>query len=179
MRDAGLDVAALTDHATLSDNVLGDPLKQALLPTGYGSVAGISRADWQHTAALADAADTPGVFTAIRGFEWSEPVIGHVNVWFTKDFTDVVDVGDMGPLYDWLTRPTSPLLDGGQDGIAGFNHPVGSRAASRTSGTTPACATSWSASRCSTAAMTTSSRGTPTASPLRWWPASMPAGGPG
>lgn len=123
MREAGLDVAALTDHATLSDNVLGDPLKQALLPTGYSSVAGITVADWQRTSALADAADTPGVFTAIRGFEWSEPTLGHVNVWFTRDYTDVVDLGDMGPLYDWLSRPTGPLLDGGQDGIAGFNHP--------------------------------------------------------
>jgi len=101
MREAGLDVAALTDHATLSDNVLGDPLKQALLPTGYSSVAGITAADWKRTSALADAADTPGVFTAIRGFEWSEPTLGHVNVWFTRDYTDVVDVGDMGPLYDW------------------------------------------------------------------------------
>ena len=47
----------------------------------------------------------------------------------------MVDGGDMGPLYDWLSRPTGLLLDGaldgaldaaldgGRDGIAGFNHP--------------------------------------------------------
>src|SRR5690606_585318 len=34
MRAAGLDVAALTDHATLSDHLLGDALT-GLLPAGY------------------------------------------------------------------------------------------------------------------------------------------------
>ena len=39
MREAGLDVAALTDHATLSDNLLGDVLTD-LLPPEYTQGAG-------------------------------------------------------------------------------------------------------------------------------------------
>ena len=78
MRAAGLDVAALTDHATLSVHLLGEPLPETL-PPGYSSVGGLAREGWARTGALADAADVPGEFTAIRGFEWSEPMLGHVN----------------------------------------------------------------------------------------------------
>jgi hypothetical protein len=96
MRSAGLDVAALTDHATL----LG--------------VAGLSRSAWDLTGALADAADDPGRYTAIRGFEWSHPLLGHVNVWFTTDLVDLLDAPRMGGLFGWLAT---------HDGIASFNHP--------------------------------------------------------
>ncbi|HEY0775026.1 MAG TPA: CehA/McbA family metallohydrolase [Nocardioidaceae bacterium] len=124
MRAAGLDVAALTDHATLSDHLLGDPLSTAM-PAGYSQLGGITREGWERTGVLADGADRPGAFTAMRGFEWSEPTLGHVNVWFTDEWTDVVDLGQMGPLYDWLSRQSGPLGlgDGGLEGIAGFNHP--------------------------------------------------------
>jgi hypothetical protein len=124
MRAAGLDVAALTDHATLSDHLLGDPLAAAM-PTGYTQVGGLTREGWERTGLLADGADRPGAFTAMRGFEWSEPTLGHVNVWFTDEWTDVVDLGQMRPLYDWLSRQTDALGlgDGGAEGIAGFNHP--------------------------------------------------------
>ena len=122
MRSAGLDVAALTDHATLSDNVLGEVLA-GLLPPEYKQVAGINPGDWARTGRLADAADRDGRFTAIRGFEWSEPLLGHVNVWFTERYVDVLQAGLMGPLLDWLRREPGLLLDGGRDGLAGFNHP--------------------------------------------------------
>ena len=124
MRAAGLDVAALTDHATLSDHLLGDPLTAAM-PAGYSQLGGLTREGWERTGVLADGADRPGAFTAMRGFEWSEPTLGHVNVWFTDEWTDVVDVGQMGPLYRWLARQTNlvGLGDGGAEGIAGFNHP--------------------------------------------------------
>jgi len=124
MRAAGLDVAALTDHATLSDHVLGDAMA-ALLPPGYSAAAGLTRAGWDRTRELADAADEPGAFTAIRGFEWSEPRLGHVNVWFSSEWTDVVDIGRMEGFYDWFARDQEPLGldDGGADGLSGFNHP--------------------------------------------------------
>ena len=64
MREAGLDVAALTDHATIGDNLLGELLAGAL-PPAYKQFAGIHRADWARTKELADAADTDGAFTAI------------------------------------------------------------------------------------------------------------------
>lgn len=96
MRQAGLDVAALTDHTTL----LG--------------IEGLTRPEWNLTGSLADAADDPGQFTALRGFEWSHPLLGHVNVWFTDEFEDLLGASSMGGLYDWLVD---------RDGLASFNHP--------------------------------------------------------
>ncbi|GEP32601.1 hypothetical protein NSZ01_03690 [Nocardioides szechwanensis] len=122
MRSAGLDVAALTDHATLSDNVLGEVLA-GLLPPEYKQLAGLTQADWSRTRRLADKADDPGRFTALRGFEWSEPLLGHVNVWFTEHYVDVLQAGVMQPLLDWLRREPGLVLDGGAGGLAGFNHP--------------------------------------------------------
>lgn len=122
MRGAGLDVAALTDHATLSDHLLGDLLAD-LLPPEYRQIAGLTRGGWALTGRLADQADHDGRFTAVRGFEWSEPLIGHVNVWFTEHYVDVLQAGLMQPLLDWLRREPGLVLDGGAGGLAGFNHP--------------------------------------------------------
>ena len=96
MRSAGLDVAALTDHATL-----------------FG-IDGLSSLEWNRTGRLADAANDPGSYTAIRGFEWSHPLLGHVNVWYTGSFTDLGGSSSMGRLYDWIN---------GSGGVSGFNHP--------------------------------------------------------
>ncbi|MGH3871224.1 MAG: CehA/McbA family metallohydrolase [Pseudonocardiaceae bacterium] len=116
MRAAGLDVAALTDHAVRGASMEG---------TGLGGTPGIGldRAGWRRTGTLADAHDRPGEFTAIRGFEWSHPHLGHVNAWFTDDFTDVATQGAMGELYAWLSR--FGRRDGARPaaGLAGFNHP--------------------------------------------------------
>ena len=39
---------------------------------------------------LADAAQMDHEFTASRGFEWSSPGLGHINVWFSDGWTDPV-----------------------------------------------------------------------------------------
>ncbi|MGW0931659.1 CehA/McbA family metallohydrolase [Streptomyces sp. NPDC002644] len=96
MRDAGLDVAALTDHSTL-----------------FG-IEGLSSSEWQRTAQLADAANEPGVYTAIRGFEWSNPLQGHANVWFSDSFVDLGGASGPGSFYNWLAQ---------RDAVASFNHP--------------------------------------------------------
>jgi hypothetical protein len=96
MRAAGLDVAALTDHTTLF------------------AIGGLTRSEWDRAGVLANAADDPGNYTAIRGFEWSHPLLGHVNVWFTPDFTDLGQSGTMSRLFGWIV---------GSGGVAGFNHP--------------------------------------------------------
>ncbi|WP_250028865.1 CehA/McbA family metallohydrolase [Paractinoplanes maris] len=96
MRSAGLDVAALTDHTTLF------------------AVEGLSSSEWRRAGQLADAANVPGTYTALRGFEWSHPLLGHVNVWYTGGFTDLGGSSSMGKLYDWIE---------GAGGISGFNHP--------------------------------------------------------
>lgn len=116
MRAAGLDVAALTDHAIRGAAVEG---------TGAGGTPwiGLDRAGWRRTGELAEAYDRPGEFTAIRGFEWSHPRWGHVNAWFTDDFTDVATHGAMGELYAWLTRVGRCNGVPAVAGLAGFNHP--------------------------------------------------------
>lgn len=158
MRSAGLDVAALTDHSTVQKHMPVECLGNA----DCQAVAGIDEAAWARTRALADGADDPGSFVAIRGFEWSSPFLGHMNVWFSETWTDPLATGGggiegagqslhqevpgLGPVlgppldgairglprhgagmrlfYEWLTAdPSRPLVGGGADGIAGFNHP--------------------------------------------------------
>jgi hypothetical protein len=116
MREAGLDVAALTDHAIRGATVEG---------TGLGGTPwiGLDRAGWRRTGQLADAHDRPGEFTANRGFEWSHPHLGHVNAWFTEDFTDVATHRGMGELYTWLAGVGRYNGVHSITGLAGFNHP--------------------------------------------------------
>jgi hypothetical protein len=116
MRAAGLDVAALTDHAIRGAAVEG---------TGMGGTPwiGLDRAGWRRTGRIADAHDRPGEFIAIRGFEWSHPNLGHVNAWFTDEFTDVATHGAMGELYAWLAQTGRRTGVRPAAGLAGFNHP--------------------------------------------------------
>jgi hypothetical protein len=172
MRDAGLDVAALTDHSTVAWGTFSqvDPCTVAQVFTGdphegdrdpCRSLVGLDEAGWERTAELADDADAPGEFTAIRGFEWSSPILGHVNVWFSERWIDPLHTAGIGPeglgqyareipglgeplggaldgvlranpakgsgmaaFYRWLQAdPSTPVIGGGGDGIAGFNHP--------------------------------------------------------
>ena len=92
MRSHGLDIAALTDHATTS--------KFAKLPCGDNtechSLLGIDEASWKRAGDLADAAQADGAFTALRGFEWSSPTLGHVNVWFSKTWVDPLHTAGTG-----------------------------------------------------------------------------------
>lgn len=91
MRSAGLDVAALTDHSTVS---FGMPMG-TICPDGCGAggLAGINEKTWAESRALADGANDDGNFTAIRGFEWSSPTLGHINVWFSEAWTDPLHTG--------------------------------------------------------------------------------------
>lgn len=115
MRAAGLDAAALTDHSVFSSS-FGDAL------SWFSPVTGIDEEAWRRLGELADASDDPDSFVALRGFEWSHPLLGHLNVWYTDAYTDplrTLDV-DLTRFYDWLSAP------GRRDrGIASFNHPRG------------------------------------------------------
>ena len=86
MRDAGLDVAALTDHSTIG-------LTGGTCVGGECSIAGINEESWQQLGSLADATNSGGSFVAIRGFEWSSPTMGHVNVWFSETWIDPLHTG--------------------------------------------------------------------------------------
>jgi len=99
MRDAGLDIACLTDHSTLSKDLAESP---CLDNTDCQSLAGLDENAWALTEQLADGANTPGAFTAIRGFEWSSPTLGHMNVWFSQGWTDPLHTGGLGTVADLL-----------------------------------------------------------------------------
>lgn len=113
MRRAGLDVAALTDHANLA-SAAGRPVGVPLA----GWLGGIDREAWKQTAELADLANEDGRFVAFRGFEWSHPALGHVNVWDSPDFlAPTPSTRYMRQLWDWLEDVQA------DDSLASFNHP--------------------------------------------------------
>lgn len=118
MRAAGLDVAALTDHATLVAPWLAAAARgEAGLPPGVRPARGMHPSAWPRAAELADDADEPGSFVAIRGFEWTAPTLGHINVWFSESYTEVEHPHQVGPFFAWFTG------DLAQGSLAGFNHP--------------------------------------------------------
>jgi hypothetical protein len=95
MRAAGLDVAALTDHSVAAYSIPGDACALFPPPPPGGrnecrSLLGLDESGWQNTRALADASNTDGSFTAVAGFEWSSPALGHMNVWFTSRWIDAL-----------------------------------------------------------------------------------------
>ncbi|MDP3859107.1 MAG: hypothetical protein Q8Q73_15240 [Stagnimonas sp.] len=84
-------------------------------------------------------------FLGIRGFEWTSDVFGHINVYFSSNFTNAkTDLGyalTMDTFWEWFSRdPATPGLGGsltsiginggagvpfggGSDALAHFNHP--------------------------------------------------------
>ncbi len=87
IRAAGIDVACMTEHA-----VSGKDHGQYDCPEwkmgGCRFIEGINANDWDAMSKIADAAYEPGSFVSFRGFEYSTPTVGHINVWFGHDFTD-------------------------------------------------------------------------------------------
>jgi hypothetical protein len=106
MRDAGIDAAAITDHTNL--------------PGHWGG--GLDEDGWTELATLAASANKDGQFVAIRGFEWSHPLLGHINVWDSDAWIAPVLPGarDLDRFYDWLESDES------NEALTSFNHP-GSR----------------------------------------------------
>ena len=110
MRDAGLDAAAITDHTNL-------PVEE-----GGWEPNTLDEDGWKQLHELAEAANQAGQFVAIRGFEWSHPALGHVNIWDSPRWIAPVLASsrDIHRLYDWLET------DEAGEALSSFNHP-GSR----------------------------------------------------
>ena len=70
---------------------------------------------WQRLLDAAEAANDPGCYVALWGFEWSNPVLGHINVINTTDFTHTISTFKITRLYDWLIQRPA--------GFGRFNHP--------------------------------------------------------
>ena len=90
-RDAGLDFYAITDHAEM-----------------------MSANEWDDVGERADEFYEPGSFVTIRGFEWSQPILGHINVWGTEDYTGAVRTPTLKGIYEWINE---------RNALAQFNHP--------------------------------------------------------
>ena len=121
MRQAGLDVAALTDHASIPHHRIEDldltqyPDEDALA-LARNAPRSFDEEGWRRTARIADAHDVPGEFTALRGFEWTEPWLGHANVWFSDTYLAVTTPGQLAGLHEWLAVKEPNAL-------FGYNHP--------------------------------------------------------
>lgn len=117
---AGLDFFAVTEHAEW----LLFPFRadQACIgPQGLECMATPlpEQTEYERVGEAAREASGDG-FVGLRGFEWSSPVEGHVNVFGTELWTDTIQTAPapMGPFYAWLAgQRTDPQR------VASFNHP--------------------------------------------------------
>src|SRR5919199_3160652 len=103
LRARGLDFAAITDHAELlavpyaaREGASPEQLARSAPPPP-------GRTAWEDLAVQAAAASGPE-FLALRGFEFTSTVQGHVNVWGSADFVDADRLGHerIAPLWRWL-----------------------------------------------------------------------------
>lgn len=69
---------------------------------------------WDATKKDVDEANEDGSFVAIRGYEWSNPVQGHLCIFGTPDFMDIVAAPLLPDIYSWIDK---------KNAIAQFNHP--------------------------------------------------------
>ncbi|MBN1655672.1 MAG: CehA/McbA family metallohydrolase [Deltaproteobacteria bacterium] len=70
--------------------------------------------EWLDTGAQAEAFTKEGVFLALRGFEYTHNVTGHINVLFTDEYATTIRYPYLIFFYDWLDSAS---------GLAQFNHP--------------------------------------------------------
>ena len=78
---------------------------------------------WDAIAEQADAATDSG-FVGVRGFEWTNDRHGHLNVLYSRNYTNAKHDGgylSMDFFWNWFTTP--PEQGGGADGLGTFNHP--------------------------------------------------------
>ena len=115
-------------HSKLSLDATGDPLEAYIKAHEEGGLDYFSLTDhgeyliiwpwqnkWQQLVDAAEAAYIPGEYATLWGFEWSNPILGHINVLNTDDFTNTFSTFGLYKLYDWLIdRPA---------GFGRFNHP--------------------------------------------------------
>ncbi|MBD3239701.1 MAG: hypothetical protein GF331_03885 [Chitinivibrionales bacterium] len=88
---AGYDFYVVTDHAEM-----------------------LSASEWDSTGAIADSRNEDGAFVALRGFEWSHPIFGHICVLNTSTYKGAFDMFSPDTFYAWIDS---------SDGLAQFNHP--------------------------------------------------------
>ncbi|OFZ24545.1 MAG: hypothetical protein A2381_09130 [Bdellovibrionales bacterium RIFOXYB1_FULL_37_110] len=94
---AKLDFLAVTDH----------DMRIAIWPWNN---------EWKKSKKIADKFYEPGKFVAIRGFEWSSPIFGHINVINSKRLINCITWPTVRNLYRWMGRQEKDIF-------ARYNHP--------------------------------------------------------
>ncbi len=142
VRDAGFSFVGGSDHSDSLDTGVFISLGNDCFTTPDGLLTCLTPSvdaliKWQSTANQASEISTPD-FLAIRGFEWTSDRFGHINVYFSKNFSNAkTDLGylvTMETFWQWFGRDadaiglggsiTAPVpFGGGGDGLAHFNHP--------------------------------------------------------
>lgn len=132
-RERGMDFVMSSDHSDNlaiplalpdTDNCTDNPLSCLISdPDNLPN----SLTKWRSTLNQANqvTGESPGLFTAMRGFEWTSDRFGHANVYLSKHNINA----KLGPGYlvsmdlFWQWFVLSPQLGGGGDGLLVFNHP--------------------------------------------------------
>lgn len=142
IREAGYSFVGGSEHSDSLDTGVFISLGNDCFTTPDGLLTCLTpSADelikWRSTANQVAAETTPD-FMPIRGFEWTSDRFGHINVYFSKNFSNAkTDLGylvTMETFWQWFTREpdaiglggsiTAPVpFGGGGDGLAHFNHP--------------------------------------------------------
>jgi len=89
--EKNIDFYAMTDH---SEQIFGN--------------------EWNEMKQMTDLYNEDGIFVAIRGFEWSHPLNGHICIYLTDDFNTAYSSLWISEIYDWIDE---------KGAIAQFNHP--------------------------------------------------------
>ena len=129
VRERGSDFMFSTEHSdtfelpiVTNTKCLGPPLPTCAVADQKNP--GDSLRKWPAIAEQADAANADGAFTAVRGFEWTDDRHGHINVLFSRNYTNTKRDGSYAAMdffWDWFTKPAAQ--GGGADALATFNHP--------------------------------------------------------
>lgn len=90
---ARIDVFAVTDHGEL-----------------------LTVSEWADIKRQAGSATIPNRFLGLAGFEWTNPILGHINIFNTDDYTNCLLNPTMVSIYNWMANRTNAI---GQ-----FNHPA-------------------------------------------------------
>ena len=124
----GLDFLGSGEHSdsadlpmVVSEGCLSEDLPRCAVADEQNPADSLRK--WDATLEQARAA-TDERFTGFRGFEWTSDRFGHINVYFSDNDANAKADGGyvaMETFWDWFSRP--PILGGGADGLATFNHP--------------------------------------------------------
>ncbi|MEW5988805.1 MAG: DUF3604 domain-containing protein [Chloroflexota bacterium] len=115
-------------HSHLSLDATGDPADAYAMARNDAGMDFFSLSDhgeflmiwpwenkWQQLVDAAEASYDPGAFVSLWGFEWSNPVLGHLVIANSSDYTNAVWMFSLPGVYNWIyARP---------EAIATFNHP--------------------------------------------------------